>query len=380
MGLPLRSAALLSWRLLAHDPLRLLTSTAGITFALLLMLGQLGFRNALLDSSLELLHQIQADALVLNKEKLPFLARDDMPWERVYQALSVPGVEAAYPLWLDKLFWTNLEDGTERPIRVIGFRPGDPVFRNEAIDAAARALRTPWTALVDSRSRPSYGRLAPGPAEVNRRRLQVVGTFPLGSDFESDGNLIVSDETFAMLTGRDPRRLELAALHLAGGAEPGAVVATLRQILPSDVQVFTKAELLERDLLYWERGTPLSILLLVGMALGFAVGVVTCYQILYTDVLDHVAEFATVKALGYGAAYLRSVVLVEAWALALLGFLPGLLLGGALHLVLGAMTRLPVHFSWGGALVVLGLSLGMCTAAGLLALRQVARADPAELF
>jgi putative ABC transport system permease protein len=377
---PLHSAALLALRLLAHDRLRLLTSTAGITFALLLMLAQLGFRNALLDSSLELLRQLRADALVINKEKLPFLARDDMPWERVYQALSVEGVEAAYPLWLDKLFWTNLEDGTERPIRVIGFQPGDPVFRNPDIDAAAQALRTPWTALIDSRSRPSYGRLGPGPAEVNRHRLEVVGTFPLGSDFESDGNLIVGDQTFAMLTGHDARRLELAALHLAPGADPRAVTAALRARLPSDVQVFTKSELLERDLLYWKRGTPLSILLLIGMALGFAVGVVTCYQILYTDVLDHMAQFATVKALGYGDAWLHGVVLVEAWVLALLAFGPGLLLGGMLHLALGAVTRLPVHFSWSGVGLVLALSLGMCTAAGFLALRRLARADPAELF
>jgi putative ABC transport system permease protein len=92
-----RSAATLAVRLLLHDRARLATAAAAVAFALLMMLLQLGFRNALLDSSLELLRQLNADLLVIHKEKMPFLRRAWMPKERLYQSLSVPGVEAAYP-------------------------------------------------------------------------------------------------------------------------------------------------------------------------------------------------------------------------------------------------------------------------------------------
>ena len=47
---------------------------------------------------------------------------------------------------------------------------------------------------------------------------------------------------------------------------------------------------------------------------------------------------------------------------------------------LSALTGLPVHFSWLGSGIVLLLSLGMCTAAGIFALRRTATLDPAELF
>ena len=288
-----------------HQPARVLTSVGGVAFALLLMISQLEFRAALLGSATELLRQLDADVIVINESKNPFLARRRMPIERVYQAAAVEGVAAAHPLWLDLRFWRNLEDGVERPIRVIGFVPGDPVFLIDEVNAAADELKTRGTALVDSRSRRDYGRIATGPAQVSRREIEIRGTFPLGTDFEVDGNLIVGDETYFMLSNQGRHEVEVAALKLDPGANPGVVVGKLRAALPDDVSVFTKEHLLARDLEYWRRGTPISVLLLVGVVLGFAVGVVICYQILYTDVLDHLAEFATLKAIGYSDAYRR---------------------------------------------------------------------------
>lgn len=376
----IHSAASLSWRLLAHQPARLATSVAGVGFALLLMILQLDFRNALLDSSTELLRQIDADILVIDKGKRPFLGRDTMPAQRLYQSLAIEGVAAAYPMWLDLLFWKNLEDGVERPIRVIGFRAGDPVFLVDEINEAAPMLRTRGSALVDSRSRRDYGRVESGPAQVARREIQIVGTFPLGTDFEVDGNLVVGEDTYFTLSSQTRQIVELAVLKTADDRDPAAIVAALEAALPGDVSVFTKAALLERDLEFWRRGTPLSVILLVGVVLGFAVGVVICYQILYTDVLDHLAEFATLKAMGYGDGYIRIVVIVEAWVLSVLGFLPSVFVGASLQQLLGALTGLPVHFSWLGIGIVLLLSLGMCTAAGIFALRRTATLDPAELF
>lgn len=375
-----RSALVFASRLLVHERGRLLSAIGGVTFALLLMIMQMDFRNALLDSSLELLHQIDADVVVMHKEKRPFLARRRMPNERLYQALAVDGVEGAYPMWLALVFWKNLETGAERPIRLVGFSPSDPLFRIPEVNAHREALRERGTALMDSRSRDSYGFAGPGPAQVARREIEVIGTFPLGTDFEADGNLIVGDETFFELSGRPRDSMEIAAVQLAPGADPEAVAEAMRAVLPTDVRVFTKAGLLQRDLEYWESGTPLSIILIVGVVLGFAVGVVICYQILYTDVLDHLPQFATLKAMGYGNHYIRLVVVSEGWLLGVVGFVPSLLIGSGIQKVLGFVTGLPVRFSVNGALLVLVLSVGMCTLAGLLAVRKVEHVDPAELF
>jgi putative ABC transport system permease protein len=370
----------LALALLRHDRMRFAACVAGVCAALLLMLAQIVFRGALLDSSLELLRQIDADLIVLAAEKEPFLARVAMPRERLYQAQSVPGIAAAYPLWLDLVFWKNPVDGAERPIRVIGFAPPDPIFRNAAIAAHAPDLRRPWTGLIDARSRDSYGPLAAGAGQLARHPIEIVGTFPLGSDFEADGNLIVGEETAIALDPACAQQIEIAALRVAAGVDPETLLPALRAALPRDVEVYTHAALLARDLDYWKRGTPISIVLLFGVALAFAAGTVVCYQILYTDVLDHLREFATLVAMGYGRGFLSRVVMAQALALSLAGSLPAAALGFALQQGLGALTGLPVRFSPATPAGIALLSAAMCSAAGLLALRKLDQLDPAELF
>jgi putative ABC transport system permease protein len=36
----------------------------------------------------------------------------------------------------------------------------------------------------------------------------------------------------------------------------------------------------------------------MGEVIGFVVGVIICYQIIYSDLDDHMGEFATLKAMG----------------------------------------------------------------------------------
>ena len=367
-------------RLLLHERSRLIASVSGVTFALLLMLLQIGFRNALLDSAIQLLRHVDADILVINKEKDPFLERNSMHKERLYQALSAPGIERATPLWLALLQWKNLEEETLHPIRVIGFDPEVPTFLMDQVSEQSEKLRQIGTGLLDRRSRSSYGRLPDGVAQVNLREIEIVGTFALGTDFEADGSLLVSDETFFELTRASPEWIEMALLKLAPGADESLVLKELERVLPGDVRAFSKAQLIDRDLAYWRTGTPLSVILLVGVALGFAVGVVICYQILYTEVLDHLAEFATLKAMGYGDHYIQMAVLAQASLLSILGFIPSVVIGAGMLSLLGWSSGLPAAVSVGDAAQVGALALSMCTFAGILALRKVRNLDPAELF
>jgi putative ABC transport system permease protein len=281
---------------------------------------------------------------------------------------------------MERLFWSNRDTQVERSIRAIAFDPDQPVFLNEAITRQTDAIRARGTALLDARSRATLGDLRTDSAVVQQREIAIVGTFDLGSDFEIDGNLVVSEETFNELTGATGQHVEAVLVHTLPGVSPDDVAARLREVLPGDVRVYTKAQMEARDLAYWKTGTPVSVILLVGVSLGFAVGVVICYQILYTDVLDHLSEFATLKAMGYGNGFFRWVVLWEAWVLSLAGFVPGVLLGALMMWILGAMSGLPATIDAGNMLQVGVLSVVMCSLAGALALRRVEQLDPAELF
>jgi putative ABC transport system permease protein len=377
---PYLRAPVFATRLLLHERSRTLASIGGVAFALLLMLLQVGFRNALLDSALELMRRLDADVIVMSKEKKPFLRRDWMPRERLYQARSARGVVEVSPVWMALTTWTNLETRTLHPIRLIGFDPTKPTFLIDEVNQKAPMLRQLGTALVDDHSRTSYGPIGPGRAEVDRREIEVVGTFPLGTDFEVDGNLLVSEETFFDLTGFVFNLVEVGLVHVAPGADIDVAVYDLTRLLPTDVRAFTKEQLIARDRRYWETETPISVILLVGVTLGFAVGVVICYQILYTEVLDHLPQFATLKAMGYGDRFIQLAVVFEAWVLSILGFVPAIVVGWVVLALLGFMSGLPAGLGWGDVADILLLSVGMCTAASLLALRKVRVLDPAELF
>jgi len=370
----------LALRLLTHERRRLVACVGGVSFALILMLLQVGFRSALLDSAVELLRQLDADIVVINKEKDPFLSRDPMPRERVYQSLSVPGVARSTPVWLALQSWRNHETNTFHPIRVIGTDPDHSSFLMDGFEENFKALKTLDNALVDSRSRSSYGDLNPDPAQIGTHQVNIAGQIELGTDFEVDGTMLVSEETFFRISNVSQDHVEMALLTLEPGADANRVASELQQILPTDVVALTKEALLARDLAYWETGTPISVILLVGVALGLLVGVIICYQVLYTEVLDHLPEFATLKAMGYGNRFLEGVVVSEAVILSFLAVVPALLLASAMLGLLGWMSGLATGLNLSQMVQISLFSLGMCCFSAVLALGKIRRLDPAELF
>src|SRR5262249_36783592 len=118
----------------------------------------------------------------------------------------------------------------------------------------------------------------------------------------------------------------------------------------------------------------------LGMGMGFIIGAVICYQILFADVADHLAEYATLKAIGYRNRYLTWVILQEALLLGVLGFLPGLALGWLLYTGIAGWTGLPLRLTLARSLLILVLTVMMCVLSGAIALAKVQSADPAEVF
>ncbi len=66
----------LAWRNLLSNKRRLLRSSAGIGFAVLLMLVQLGFERAFFDASLGVVRQLDGDLFVMRASKYRFGGED----------------------------------------------------------------------------------------------------------------------------------------------------------------------------------------------------------------------------------------------------------------------------------------------------------------
>ncbi len=109
----------LAWRNVTHDRKRLARSAAGIGFAVLLMLIQLGFRNAFLESSLALLDSIHGDLMIVSATKYRLGMSDTFPRRRLHQALGGRRRRAGGALdaeWTDSI-WKNPQTGRATPSR-----------------------------------------------------------------------------------------------------------------------------------------------------------------------------------------------------------------------------------------------------------------------
>ncbi len=369
---------------LLHERTRLLVAIAGVAFAVLLIFMNLGFQGALLKTTVTFYDQIQADIFLTSPQSLEISTTKEFPRTRLYQAAGVAGVERVMPLYLEYLLWRNPETRLSRAMFVFGVNPQDPVFAMPELqtDEARAILVQPDTVLIDRLSREDFGPQTVGlETEASRRRVIIGGQYTLGGGFAADGTLIMSDQNFVrFFSPRSFDQINLGLIQTSEGANVSAIAERLRQQLPADVQVMTRRDIIQNDLLYWLENTAIGFIFTLGVIVSFIVGTVIVYQILYTDIRDHLKEYATLKAMGYSGRYLFVVVLQEALILAVAGYIPGFIAAFGLYRLTFQATNLPMVMTLNRLILVLILTVIMCSLSGLISVRRAVTADPAEVF
>lgn len=378
----------IGWLQLTHNRTRLVAALAGVAFANILIFMQLGFLGALVGSIRLPYDAMRADLMISASDMNSLADGSPLPRQRMFEALAVDGVASATPVYYGKIDWKQ-PDGTIRTLDTFGVDPAARTFRLPAVEARTGDLMRSDVALIDSGTRnvprQVFDQIAAGAPlrfEAKGRTLSVVGTFRLGGGFGADGYLILSDQTFLKLF---PQRAAGAPNHilltLRPDAERGAVLAELRRVLPAyDSIVRTVDEAVARDQSFQTTQRPVGLVFGFGIVIGMLVGLIIVYQVLSTDVADHIKEYATFKAIGYPQRFFLSVVFEEALILAVLGFIPGFVAALGLYSVIAEVTGLPIAMTAARAFGVLAVTLVMCAISGAIATRRLARANPAELF
>jgi putative ABC transport system permease protein len=379
----------IGWLQLRHNRTRLLAAIGGVAFAALLVLMQLGFQGALVGSISLPYRALDADLLISSADMNTLADANPVARARLLQAESIPGVKSVTPVYLSRVDWRQ-PDGTLRALDVLGFEPAAIPLRPPEIRQQQGALTQAGTVLLDSRTRNidaarvmAASRESPMTFEVRGLTIKVVGHFEIGGGFSADGYMLASDQTFMRLfPSRSGGAPNLGLVRLEPGADAAAVVRALRQHFgdADDVKVRTQEEAIAADQRFQTTQRPVGVIFGFGIVMGVLVGIVIVYQVLSSDVADHLREYATLKAVGYPPRFFLSIVFEEAVILGLLGFVPGLLASFGLYTAVAAKTGLPMEMTAARAAVVLVGTVVMCTLAGALATRRLTRADPAELF
>lgn len=380
----------LAWSNLVHKRGRTLVAAAGVAFAVVLAFMELGLLGGVGRTATILFDKLEFDLLVTSSEYLDLSRPGNVSRARLAQARTAADV---IPVSFGPAAW-RAPDGSELSLNVIAVPPeqvprafalgAGGVFASEAVArAAGTVLRRDGAFLMDRQSKPDYGTpdsLRGALVRVNGQRAEVSGAFDLGTGFSWNGMLMAGESTFARVAYQPADEVSFGLVQLRPGADALAVQRELRAALPPDVTVWTRAEISAAERRYWLRLTSVGQFLAVAVVLAVVVGVIFVYQMMAADIRNMLPEYATVKALGYRGPYLSRVVLFQSLVLGLFGYVPAFAVSLGLYEVAARFGGIPTQMTPEIALGVLALTCGMCLASGLLAVRKVHAADPADLF
>ncbi|MDE0985064.1 MAG: FtsX-like permease family protein [Ascidiaceihabitans sp.] len=378
----------IGWLQLSHNKGRLFAAVSGVAFANLLVFMQLGIMGALNGSTVAPYAIIDTDIILSSQEGNTLTDSEHIARVWMLQALGVAGVADVSPLYIGNLPFT-LDDGTSVSLLVFGVNTTQPGFVSPAIAPLLSKLTLENTTLLDEGTRGMPTSVidglkagAPFAFEASGQTLTAVGTMNVGGGFLADGMMMVSDQTFLQFFGsRSSAAPDHIMVRVADGVSPETVAARLSDVLPAlTVRVQTNEAAQAADLSFMSSERPTGIIFGFGVFMGILVGLVIVYQVLSTDVADHLREYATFKAMGYGQPFFLGIIFEEAIVLAVFGFIPGLIASMGLYAGLVAVTGLPVTMDASRAILVFLGTLTACTISGAIATRRLANADPADLF
>ncbi len=293
------------------------------------------------------------------------------------------------------------------PIAVIAVQPGVPTFQLDDINRATNLLLTSRSIVVDDSTQREYGPWdgkAFTAADVDReveiggKSFSIEGTYSLGTGLAANGAVITSSDGYAKIMPWDPNKtvsLGLIQLDDSSLENSQKVADQIRSVVslpvsyekgsptptPSGViDVLTKEEALKRERFRWLWQTPIGLIFQLGVVLSLMVGAAIVYMVLSTDVAHRLPEYATLLAMGYSRRYLASIVMTQALTLCGLGLVAAWLAAEGLYRVTTTISAIPLTMSPERVGLVAVLGIVMCCVSGLLALRKLWKAEPANLF
>lgn len=377
----------IGWLQLTHNRTRFAAALAGVAFANVLVFVQLGIMASMGAATLRPYQFFQADIMISAGDANALTDGGNVARQWLLQAMADPDVTDGMGLFLANVAWDRGEKDIS--LSTFGIDPVKPVFLASAIREDLALLEVQDAALLDRLAR-GLGReqaagirpQSPLSFEAAGRTLTAYATFAGGGGFGGDGYMIVSDQTFlSLFPARSSAAPDHILLQLRPGADVAEVVARLKMLISDpSLRIRSYAAAAQEDLRYQQTRRPTGIIFGFGVLIGVLVGLVIVYQVLSTDVADHLREYATFKAMGYGPGFFLGIVFEEALVLGVMGFIPGLIVGTTILTLMGKVTTLPLGMTWAMSVSVFLGTMVFSALSGAIATRRLAAADPADLF
>ena len=388
-----RMGRTLAYRNLFHDRLSLLVTLVGIVFSVVLIAVQCSIYLGSEFRIVAVLDHIEADLWVVpvgtKSFDLPTLL---LPGREKYAALSTPGVQSAEDVIVSFVNWKRQSQGTDKAgcansdgscgstsVLVVGSdSASNKSLPWDLVQGSLSDLSAPNAVAVDSTYFDELAVQGIGDrAEINDTQVAVKAVTRGIRSFTTLPYVFTTLPLARSLVFAAPDQASYTLVRVAPGSDVEQVRKSLQARLP-DAQVLSHQALRKRSLDYWLFETGAGSGLIAGAVLGIVVGVVVVSQTLYASTKEHLNEFATLRALGASAGFIRKVILWQAVMSAIMGYVLGMVV--SVIVIYFLRDSLPIAMTFNLVWSLLVLTIGMCVVAAVSAIFKVVRIDPAVVF
>ncbi|MBV9761796.1 MAG: ABC transporter permease [Acidobacteriaceae bacterium] len=368
----------LARRNLLHDRTRFLATVAGIAFAIVLVIVQLGLFLGFTQTTSGVIDHSGADLWVMARGVQYFEVGFPVSERKLYRILSAPGVEGVQRCIVQFAAWQR-PDGARKNVEVIGFEAGALGGPWNVTSGSAAELAEPNTVMPDEFYGRELGAERVGDTvEINGVRARVVGFTRGIRSFTTTPFIFTSFKNALDYTHLEADRTVFLLVRGAAGTDGAELKREVEARVP-DLAVYTRDEFARRTRNYWLFTTGAGIALLVAAMLGLLVGAVVVAQTIYAITVDHERDYGMLKAMGASNGFVCGVILKQAAMSGIAGYAAGMGIGLAivrLSRAWGAVILAP----WQLAAAMLGLALAMCCGASIVSMQRVLRLEPATVF
>jgi len=365
---------------LVHDRTKFSSALAGVTFATLLVLAQVGVYQGFLDGASAIIRRVGGDVWLMARGTPVVEFGEQIAAGSRMAVMGHPCVERVRSV---VLAWAAMRrsSGEFDTLQVVGFEPGARPLLPWSLRAGLPGdLEPPFRVAVDEADLHKLG-LPHNPIgarlEVGGKTVHVAAVTTGIRGFTLQPYLFTTIETARRLTMVGEGRSTYLVADLKDPSCAASVIATAER--RADLEARTTEAFATGTEAYWVTGSGAGAVLGFSALLGLVVGVVIVGQTLYSMTKDHQRELATLKAMGASSWELASFV---AWQATLLAFAGGalgtILVFGLRRLLAGAGLKLvlsPGVLTIGYAAIVL-----MCSVASVGSVRKVILFEAAEVF
>jgi putative ABC transport system permease protein len=368
----------LAFQNLLHDRARFLVTTLGVAFAVFLMIFQGSLLIGFLRAAAEVIDAADSDIWITARgvNCFDFAATMDRRFREIAQ--GVPGVTSVSRV---SVAFANYRkpDGLHQTVVLVGADPNvGSRFPLPHLPDSQGALE-PEAIVVDESNADSLGvDTFPTHIEINGRRAHVSGKVRGFASFLGSPYIFASYEDATRYSKLGPEEAVYLILRVTKDFDIASVKGQLTARLP-DVDVWTQNEFGHRSKLYWITQTGAGGAILTAAVLAFLIGLVVVSQTIYATTMEHLDEFATLKALGASKRFVINVVLNQSLTCCVAGCALGLsatipMVAFARHVIAW------IYTPWWLTLVVLLPSLLMCVLASIMSIRTALSVEPARVF